>query len=262
MMDEKEKRKNGLKILFLLLPLLIILIWFFWRYGTFFVYALPMFFVPIFVGLAVYYLILGIIWNIIYRASSGKTKPVEQLAPVRSKRNAIPLFITFIVLITVYILFQKGYINFPHTNFNPGSSSHAYGTPCASDDGWTGLYNTKGDCSVCSIGFAVTSSVGNCSNAVSGVYCCKAASVNVGGGGGEKDRCAQISAQMNAEAKKCGPRPSEECIGGGTCDVLGIPTYLECDCPIGTSYYPEKTVIDRVAPGGPWKICLCNGPYE
>jgi hypothetical protein len=259
MTDEKEKRKKGLKIFFLLLPLLIILILFLWQYGTFFIYALPIFFVPIFIGLAVYYLILGIIWKIISRAPSGKTKPVEQLAPVKSKQNVIPLLIIFIFLITVYILFQKGYINSSHTNVNPGSSSHTYGTPCTSNDGRTGLYNTKGSCAVCSSGVAVTSSVGSCSSAVSGVYCCKTASVNVGGG---KDRCAQISAQMNAEAKKCGPRPSEECIGGGECDILGIPTYLECDCPPGTSYSPEKTVIDRVTPGGPWKICMCNGPYK
>jgi len=202
--------------------------------------------------------ILGIIWKIISRAPSGRTKPVKQLAPVKSKQNVIPLLIliSFIFLITGYMLFQKGYINFSHTNVNPGSSSHAYGTPCTSNDGRTGLYNTKGSCVVCSSGVAVTRSVGNCSSAVSGVYCCKTASVNVGGG---KDRCAQI----NAAPTHCGPRPPEECGGGGVgeCDVIGVPTYLECDCPPGTFFKPG-TVIDRVTPGGPWKICTCDGPYK
>lgn len=266
-MDGKEKRKKSLKILFLLLPLLIILILLLWWYGTFFIYVLPILFVPILICLAVYYLILGIIWKIISRALSGKIKPVRQLAPVKSKQNITLLLISFIFLITVYILFQKGYINFPNTNVNPGPSSHVYGTPCTSNDGRTGLYNTKGNCVVCSIGVAVTSSVGTCSSAVSGVYCCKTASVNVGGGGGGKDRCAQISEQMNEAAKGCGLPPPGGCqkfewSSGEECGITGIPTYLECDCPLGTTYYPEKTVIDRVTPGGPWKICLCNGPYK
>jgi len=63
--------------------------------------------------------------------------------------------------------------------------------------------------------------------------------------------------------KPCPTEPNPPCHtqpegdGEFSPSVSGVLTYECCTCPIGTHPDPSGT-IDRITPGGPYKMCLCN----
>jgi len=140
--------------------------------------------VYILLGLAAYYLILKGIWRIIlYIAFGGLEddtikKAGEATQPVKPAAESVAPFIVLVVVFAIIALSQMGYIKLPQINPDSeesdtsGESSHTYGTPCTSD-GEKGLYGKDGICYTCSEGTAVTNPINkNCSNGISGVYCC------------------------------------------------------------------------------------------
>jgi len=145
------------------------------------------------IGLVLYFLILKAIWKIfLYIAFGGLeddtikegSKATQSVNP--ATKSVAPLII-LLIFFAIAALFQMGYIKLPKINPNPeesstsGESNHTYGTSCKTSDGKKGLYGKNGTCYTCSDGTAVTNPINNnCSNGISGVYCCSSSTSNDG----------------------------------------------------------------------------------
>ncbi|MFH1036466.1 MAG: hypothetical protein V1756_00145 [Patescibacteria group bacterium] len=118
-------------------------------------------------GLVIYYAAIPKIF--LYLVFGGveddvkSTNPAAQ--PAATKSAAVAPIIIIIIIIVFAALYESGYL--PSI---PGI--HTYGSSCTNSKGEKGVYGTNGACITCSSGTAVTNPQGNCSNGVSGVYCC------------------------------------------------------------------------------------------
>lgn len=179
------------KVFFILLPFLFAAVMF-WRLKNNFLSVVQENIFFIFIALALYVLILSIIWKIVLYIAFGGVendtlkKAPEVPAPVKAKNDWVGPFVLFIIIIIIFILFQSGNVNLSNVNL----STRIYGTTCTNSEGKTGLYGTNGNCLTCSAGSsAVTEPVNNCSDGIAGVYCCTNNRSTSGGNSGSGSKC-------------------------------------------------------------------------
>jgi hypothetical protein len=139
-------------------------------------------------GLILYFLVLRLVWKIILyiafggleddtkKMDNGSAQPSVERKP--NQAQIIPI-VLIIVIIMIFAFAQAGYIKLPKINT---ITDHTYGTSCTNSKGETGLYGTNGNCYTCSgNGVAATSPTNNnCSNGISGIYCCTTGKGNDG----------------------------------------------------------------------------------
>ena len=156
-------------------------------------------------GLIAYYFLLVTVWRIfLYIVFGGLENDIpgkaNTVAPAgattgvqSTDKNSIgPIIFTIFLFICIFaVLFATGVIKLPENllknipgfknipspvkttenTSNSTKTTHQYGAVCYSENK-KGLYGKDGNCYTCSSGTATTNPIGNCSNGISGIYCC------------------------------------------------------------------------------------------